>query len=153
VVTTHLALHQLAGPHATAGGLTLDMINGAGDAGNRAKTTQKRVTRAANKLAIDQLFRAELELAPPQRTVYTATVMGLSETKIYLQLDAPPIEVKLYTSDQATLMGCPLELVGRFELRAAARVIRVGDEVHARVHTHDADRDRWVLCLVTARSS
>jgi ribonuclease R len=145
VVTKHLALHQLAGTPVAQSGLTRALVEAACESGNRSKTLQKRATRDANKLAIDQLFGAELEREPESRAVYDATVMGLSPVKIYLQLDAPPIEVKLYTADQAQLMGSALIAASRFELRAGEQVIRVGDAVRTRVHTYDRSRDRWVM--------
>lgn len=148
VVTKHLALHQLAGTPVAQSGLTRALIEAACESGNRSKALQKRATRDANKLAIDQLFEADLERAPSARTIYDSTVMGLSPAKIYLQLDAPPIEVKLYTDDQAQLVGSALIALSRFELRAGDTIIRVGDQVRARVHTYDRARDRWVMRML-----
>ncbi|HUH03761.1 MAG TPA: RNB domain-containing ribonuclease [Kofleriaceae bacterium] len=148
VVTKHLALHQLAGTSVAQSGLTRALIEAACESGNRSKALQKRATRDANKLAIDQLFTSELERAPEARTVYDATVMGLSAAKIYLQLDAPPIEIKLYTVDQAQLLGSTPIATSRFELRVGKRIIRVGDAVRARVHGYDRARDRWVMRLL-----
>ena len=143
IVTLHVAYAQLAGRSLADAGLDAATIDAVIASGNRAKRLQKQITREAHKVAIDQLFERELAEAPERRPVRTATVMGMSDTKLYLQLDEPPIEVKLYLDEQDRR----LEPAGRFELRdAAGRSIRVGDAVSVRLARYQ--RDKWILVLV-----
>ena len=123
------------------------MIEAAAAAGNRANRLQKKLNRAAAKLALDQLLSSELERPEKERKVRLATVLGVSEFKIYLLLDEPPMEVKLYVPDQPG----ELELVGRFELASKNGYhcrIRVGEAVKVRVAEYAKTRERWVLKLL-----
>ncbi len=149
IVTMHIALAQMHNTSLEARGLNTELIEAAARAGNRAGKLQKKLTRECNKLAIDQLLSSELELALDARPIRMATVMGVSREKIYLQLDDPPIEVKLYIPDQEALLGSKLELANRFEVTAAdgRHRIRVGDLARVCVHEYAQGRERWVLRL------
>jgi ribonuclease R len=143
IVTLHVAYAQLDGVALQDIGLDRELVERIIAAGNRSKRTQKEITRDAHELAIDQLLSGELELEPTARPLRTGTVMGVSASKIYLQLDAPPIEIKLYLADQ------PVSLAprGRFELAGDDRVIRVGDALEVRLDRYDRQRRRWILLL------
>jgi ribonuclease R len=146
IATTHLALHQL---DRTPSGLTREQLEEIVRLGNESKRQQKRITRDADEQAIDQLLSGELDRPERARPIRTATVMGVSERKIYLQLDEPPIEIKLYLPDQERLLGEQLTAVNRFELRGKDGLsIRVGDEARVVTHAYDRERRRWVLRLV-----
>lgn len=150
IVTMQIALAQRQGQSLADIGLTEQLIDKAARAGNRANKLQKRLTRRCHKLAIDQLFAAENELPLEKRPRRTGTVLGLTEHKIYLQLDDPPIEVKLYVADQNRLLGTVLELANRFELSSTEgekACVRVGDGVAVHVQEYVASRERWVLRL------
>jgi ribonuclease R len=66
-------------------------------AGNRARDTQRRVTKAVYRQVLDRMFGDDLDAARP--VVRTGTVMGKRGGRVYVQLDDPPIEVKVYTDD------------------------------------------------------
>ena len=145
----HIALAQQAQRPLRAAGLTDALTKAVVAAGNRASKLQKKLTRDCNKLAIDHLFSAELTLETSARPERTGTVLGVSETKIYLQLDDPPIEVKLYVPDQERMLGAPLTLISRFELASPDKtiVLRVGDSARVQVEHYESKRQRWVLRL------
>ena len=145
IVTHHLAIAGLAG---RAPDLDLATVEEAVTSGNRAQSAQKRITREANRLAIDQLFRSERALPLEQRPVRTATVMGITEQKIYLQLDEPPITVKLYIPDQERLRQSAFERINRVHVRCGAFDLRIGDEARVRVYELSKRRNRWVLELM-----
>ena len=146
VVTKHMAFNQLAATPVAEDGFTTGLIERAVVSGNRAKKLQKRLTREAHKLAIDSLFQGELSLAEVSRPYHDATVMGVSESKIYLQLDSPPMEIKLYVSDQERLLKCAFALRGRYTLASDGQlVIRVGQLVSVQVADYDEQRQRWIL--------
>ncbi len=150
ILTHHLAIHQLAGTPLSDSGISRELVDDAVITGNRAQTTQKRLTRDANRLAMDQLFAAELQSAVDERPVRTATVMGMTEQKIYLQLDQPPVAVKLYIADQEGFLGARLERVNRVHVRTDTLDLRIGDQARVRVRELSKRRDRWVLELLPA---
>ncbi len=149
VVTDHIALARLNGAP-LADGLDREVIEAAADAGNRAIAVQKKITREAVKLALDQLLGEELDAPLDDRPRHLATVMGVSAAKLYVQLDDPPVEIKLYVPDQERLLGLRFAPRGRFAVSVDGQVIRVGDAARVRLREYDRRRDRWVLVLEPA---
>ncbi len=121
-------------------------------AAQRSRQLQRELDREVNRLVLDQLFTGDTEVAKDERPIRRGTVMGITRNKVHIQLDAPPIDVKLYhrhleaqlkaklftTADQAVLR----------RKRGGAAVLVVGDQVDIRVAQHDRERDRWELELV-----
>jgi len=134
VVTTHMAFGAEPDPELLARVVA---------AGNTSKALQKRVTKAANAVSIDQLFSRDLELAEDRRPARTGTIMGVSATRVYVQLDDPPIEVKLYGD---------YELVNRFIALRGSRQLRVGAPVDVVARAYDDKRRRWLLSPVATET-
>jgi len=114
-------------------------------AANAAKSTQSALQKAVHKLALDAIFEPELERDASDRTRFLGTIMGLRGSRLYVELDDPPVEVKIYVRDLA--LGKE-----RFEsrrddavLRSGARDFRLGDCVCVWVTGYDDKRRRWRL--------
>lgn len=142
-----IAVHHLAnGGAAHFDARTLEQVVAAG---NRGRELQKRVDKDAARIAIDQLFAADLAMAAGTRPARRGTVMGAGSAKLYVQLDEPPIEVKVYAEALATVgwsyaaadHGFAATLSGP----AGPRTVRVGEAVDLVVCDHDRDGERWVL--------
>ncbi len=117
-------------------------------AANRARDVQKRLTKEANQLVLDQLLGDDL--AAPGRT-RTATVMGLRRDKVYLLLDDPPIDVKLYTRHLEEDLGGPVttdEHGVRLWSSSGELIATLGDAVELAVRGQEPDSGRWRLALV-----
>ena len=72
--------------------------------GNSAKDIQNRVEGDALKLYMDQVFGAELATGNPK--VHQGTITGLTPSKIYVHLEDPALDIKVYVKDlQATAAG------------------------------------------------
>ncbi len=101
-------------------------------AAQSSKQLQRKIDSSCERMALDQLFE--------QGDAWPATVMGLSSTKLHVQLDDPPIDAKLYLRDWAGARadGAVLRVEGR-------AVLRVGDSVQVQAYGRDAQRDRWQL--------
>jgi len=111
---------------------------------NHARELQRELTREANLLVLDRIFAAELGLPPKSRPEHEGTVMGLRRGKIYVQLDAPPVEVKVYAAEidpTAELVDAGATLRGR-ELSCT-----LGDRVRLRLRDRDRER-HWLFDLV-----
>ncbi len=100
----------------------------------RSKQLQRKIDSSCERLVLDQLFESGGS--------WPATVMGLSSSKLHLQLDDPPVDAKLYLRDWpgARADGAVLRVEGRAALR-------VGDSVRVRASGRDEQRDRWRLAL------
>ena len=74
--------------------------------------------------------------------------MGITGSKIYVALDQPAVDVKLYRSDVERIVGGPLRVASgeiALENSAGRVVLRVGDPLDLVVSRRDARRDRWIL--------
>lgn len=117
---------------------------------NGGRERQRRVNDRINRLVLDAIFAADLKREPrPKRR---GTVMGLSVSKVHVELDTPGMDVKVYLRDIGQALGgtwLDLEdhgatLVTRKE---RALVCAVGDEVEIFVRGRDEAQDRWILGL------
>ena len=119
------------------------------DAANAARERQRRLTDLTNRRVIDQLFAPDLDAPRKQRRLRPGTVMGVSASKIYVTLDEPRIDVKVYVRDAGrALGGVWLTLSpGRGALRDpdGNPAFVVGAPIALRVVRRDEPRDRWVL--------
>lgn len=119
-------------------------------AANRSRNLQRVLDRSANRLVLDQLFEDDLARAddPPRRS---GTIMGITRDKIHVQLDSPPIDVKVYVGHVRAAQGKTLRS-GRdgVSLRGPGGRLEwaTGDAVSVVVRGRDATRDRWELALV-----
>ena len=119
------------------------------DAANRAKQRQRRISKDVLRLALDQLLRADLSLPLPRRPIHRGTILGLNHSRLYVRLDSPSVELKVYVQDMERALEQSLELrPDEVELRSikepGAR-FRLGDEIRVRTGGHDQRRDRWRL--------
>lgn len=115
------------------------------EAANRSKLLQSTVSRAADQLVIDDLFARDLSHPPKMRTVHAGTVMGMRKGRIYVRLDVPPLDVKIYCDRLAQPLHTDEH--GAQVLRGGAVVARLGDAVGVRVVDRSPD-GRWVLEVV-----
>jgi ribonuclease R len=122
-------------------------------AANAARERQRRLIDLTNRRILDQIFGADVAVPRRRRTVRVGTIMGVSASKIYVTLDEPPIDVKLYVADAGRALGGTwLSLspghAALLDEGGAAR-FTVGDTVRLRLVRRDEARDRWVFEPVT----
>ena len=116
------------------------------DAGNSARSLQRSLDKEITLMAIDQLLRDELELPCEERPPHVGTVIGLHPTRLYVALDAFPLDIKVYTHDLETRMECQYSLVGAEMVpaqRDTAPTFRIGDAIAITVASYDQQRRRF----------
>lgn len=109
------------------------------DSGNRAKDLQRQLEKEALKLEIDRLLENAVD------RVFDGTIMGVGPDKVYVELDEPSIDVKIYTRD-----------LGRFEMDTNGIELRspdgenfrTGEAITVRVMGYEERRRRWKICPV-----
>lgn len=119
-------------------------------AADRSRQLQRRLDHDTNRLVLDQLFGDDLASAePPSRR---GTVLGIDRRKTYVQLDDPPIDVKVYHRHLADRLGERVEAgYDGVSLRAGRRhFLALGDAVTLQVLGVDRSADRWQLDVRTA---
>lgn len=70
-----------------------------------ARQFQGVLSRAVDLLAISSFFGKQLASEFEARERFEATVMGISATRIYVELKEPPLEVKIYLDDLGRACG------------------------------------------------
>jgi ribonuclease R len=126
IFTHKEALEKLAG----SGAIDDDLRDRVIEAGNRSKEMQKRLDKEAKLLVIDQVLHGDLEKKKSERPVRPGCVLGSGNHKIYVELDDPPLELKVYREDLGTQVEYSL-----------------GDVIRLRVDRYDPARKRWCFDL------
>ncbi|MCB9598501.1 MAG: RNB domain-containing ribonuclease [Sandaracinaceae bacterium] len=106
-----------------AGEQDASLVEAVIDAANHARDLQRTLTERADRMALDALFERD----QAQGTVRRGTVMGVTPAKVYVTLDEPPVDVKLYRRNMGGVRGLGL-----------------GDAIDLRVKGRDRS-DRWIL--------
>ncbi len=118
-------------------------------AAHRSKSLQRQITKEVQKLAIDHLFEHDLELSPEERPRRTGTICGLKSTRIFVHLDNPPMELKVYLEDVSQALGCTFHYERHnVEMHATdpdMPPLRIGDELVLYIGGYDQDKKRWLL--------
>ncbi len=68
-------------------------------ASNRSKDIQKEIDNFVNSLVIESLFKEDLMTSASARRVHKGTILGMKDSKLYVLLDDPAIEIKIYMED------------------------------------------------------
>ncbi|HOP64721.1 MAG TPA: RNB domain-containing ribonuclease [Spirochaetota bacterium] len=115
-------------------------------ASNRCKDVQKSVDRMVNSIVLDSLFGSDLDTEKELRPEHSGTIMGMKDTRIYVMLDSPRIEVKVYTEDIERYSGKKFSY--RFHVLEEEGAgndgvkLRAGDEMKVRVESFD-ENGKW----------
>ena len=118
------------------------------DAANNARSLQKKLTKAVYKLAIDDLLSDDLALPDDRRPVRTGTVFGVRPTRLYVRLENPAIDVKLYTDYLDKKFGGAFDSDRRNTVlfnRENGHQFVMGQVLQMKVSAYDDVRNRWVL--------
>jgi ribonuclease R len=114
---------------------------------NASRKTQRWLGKKSEELAIDTLLRDDLQLPLAARPYRLATVIGISRSRLYVELDAFAVAVKLYAWDleetfatRYVANGCRLMAEGN-----GAPTFAIGDGLSLRTRGYDDHRHRWVF--------
>jgi len=117
-------------------------------AGNDSKALQKRLRKEANKLVIDELLQRELKLTEAERSHFVGTIMGIKQNCMYVQLDAPPLELKVYLSHLSRQYGAAYRVHEsgiKVSGLATTPAFIMGACVELSVHGYDSNTNKWRL--------
>jgi ribonuclease R len=148
VFTHKEALEVLAGPaQAPPAAPDIELRQQVLEAGNRAKEIQRQLTKQAHRLLLDRLLGSELDTALPQRPRRKGTIMGVTTSRLYVQLDDPGVDIKVYVADIEAQLGEHLVLDDREIALTPDRgnhpPLRIGDPIVVYVAGFDPKRNRW----------
>lgn len=113
---------------------------------NRAKETQKSVDRFVNDLLLYSVFSRELDLEPDKRPAHTGTILGMKETRMYVLLDSPKLEIKVYSEDIQQAAGGKLERndnILQLESGSSGKMIfKAGEIIEIKLYSFDS-KGKW----------
>lgn len=120
------------------------------EAANTSRQRQKKISKAVYKLAIDDLLTEDLNNEPEHRPLRGATIFGVRPTRLYVRLDSPPVDVKIYTKDLEAEFGVKLRMNREATHLRGDRDVAfyVGEKLQVRAKSYDSQRDRWLLLPV-----
>lgn len=112
------------------------------EASNQARQTQKTLDKAVNLMAIDALFQRDVDQGAPPRL---GTVVGITRSRVHLQMDDPAIELKAYAQDLSWAL-VPHESGAAAMAPDGSVRLALGDRARARVLGKEGER--WRLDIV-----
>lgn len=114
---------------------------------NSAKSVQRKITQQGNLLILNQLFSDDMKHTAKQRTSHEGTIIGLDNRKIYILLDKPKVEVKVYIKhleiNQNQTLVTESDKVTLSQQTSQTPFVRLGDSVF--VSVKGQEKNRWVL--------
>lgn len=115
-----------------------------------AKLNQKALDREANRLVLDQVMGADVEA---KGMVREGVIMGMSKRKIYVRLNHPPLDVKVYLHHLEAQRGHRLSVDKKGVVLSLGdkTLFVLGDRVKIRAIEQDPAADRWVFHLFGER--
>ena len=112
-----------------------------------ARRLQGEITKEGNRLAIDAVFSSDLAWPLPARPVHRGTVLGIGtdNNRVYVELDNPPVEVKVYLNPLCQHTGKSFRINKRATVVVVGSTrVRVGDAIGLRV-VRGAAAEPWLL--------
>ena len=113
-----------------------------------ARRLQSQITKEGNRLAIDAVFSSDLAWPLPARPVHRGTVLGIGtdNNRVYVELDNPPVEVKVYLNPLCKHTGKSFRINKRATVVVVGTArVRVGDAIGLRVVRGAAADEPWLL--------
>ena len=113
---------------------------------NRSKETQKSIDRFVNGLLLESAFTVELDIPLDARPAHNGTILGMKETRMYVLLDSPRLEIKVYNEDIELVSGRIIRHYDNYiELdngNSDSRKYRAGEVIGLRLLSFD-DKGKW----------
>ncbi len=125
------------------------------EAANKAKMRHSQLTKEIFRLAVDDLFRCEMDVPFEERRVFVGTVLGMKETRLYVRLDSPPAEIKVYTDHLSEECGFKFKVSPGQAVAATEGdefKLLAGEVVNLRVRGYDDRKDRWKLVPLLSKN-
>ena len=121
------------------------------ESSNKAKTAQRNIDKAIDSCAIAHVIRSDYELAFDKRPRRRGTILGMKAEALYVRLDMPPIELKVYIRDmaeysgQAWLLNDEKTILTRED---GAVAYRVGDSMDVVVASYEPNKRKYRVVAV-----
>jgi ribonuclease R len=120
------------------------------DVANRTRKLQRQIAKEADRWVLDQHLQDDLHKPEAERAQWQGTIMGLTPTKVYIQMRSPPFDVKLYLKDLSESVAADLRLdkhgvVAKSSDPSRLPHLRLGDSIRLRLQRYDFPRGRYIF--------
>ena len=116
------------------------------EASNQAKSVQREVDKAIDSCAIAHVISHDYDYPPADRPRRRGTILGMKPSALYVRLDMPPIELKVYIKDIADATGMNWHINEEMTIMSnddeSIQYI-VGNSIELRVLSYEAERKKW----------
>ncbi len=138
-----------------AGALSLEdnavLRNQVIDSANHAKTIQRDLDKAIDSCAIAHAIAQDYDIPLEKRPIRKGTILGMKTSALYVRLDMPPVELKVYLSDMQTVTGEGWSIDDSLTIctnKSGTKRYAVGDSVGIQVHAYQEQKQKWRVILV-----
>ena len=119
-------------------------------AANRAREIQREIDKSVDSCAIGHILSQDYDAAFEDRPIHPGTILGMKSNALYVRLDMPPIELKVYVYDMQEYTGEgwnvdeTLSIVSNV---SGTRRYAIGDTVGIRVYRFLTAKKKWRVIL------
>ncbi len=116
------------------------------EASNRARAVQREVDKAVDSCAISHVVSHDFDVEASRRPRRRGTILGMKASALYVRLDAPPIELKVYIRDIVEQSGQAWNLsedMTRMSSADGEKTYIVGDSIWLRVLLYEPVKKKW----------
>lgn len=120
-------------------------------AANRAREIQREIDKSVDSCAIGHILSLDYDAPFEGRPIHPGTILGMKSNALYVRLDMPPIELKVYVYDMQEYTGEgwnvdeTLSIVSNV---SGTRRYAIGDTVGIRVYRFLTAKKKWRVVLV-----
>ena len=122
------------------------------EASNHARNIQREVDKAIDSCAIAHVISHDYEVDISKRPHRRGTILGMKSSALYVRLDMPPIELKVYIKDIIEVTGCNWILNDDMTILSnESGTIRyiVGDSIELMVYSYQSQKHKWRVIPVS----
>lgn len=123
------------------------------EASNRAKALQRNIDKATDSCAIAHVVSHDYDFEFDKRPKRPGTILGMKASALYVRLDMPPIELKVYIRDIAEFSHHSWQLNDSMTalIRDDEKIqYAVGDAITLAVYSYEAHKKKWRVIPIGA---
>ena len=116
------------------------------EASNHARRVQGDIDKAIDSCAIAHVVSHDYDVEESQRPLRQGIILGMKSSALYVRLDMPPIELKVYIKDMVDKTGMAWHLNDDMTILTredGGVVYRVGDSIQLRVSAFEPQKKKW----------
>lgn len=122
------------------------------EASNHAKGIQRDIDKAVDSCAIAHVVSHDFDLPFSERPLRRGTILGMKSSALYVRLDMPPIELKVYVKDIVESSGQAWKMsddLTSLTSEDGSHCYLIGDPIELRVWSFEPLKKKWRVIPVT----